>query len=81
MEFQQLSILVTKISERRLLVLFMDGLMDPLRGWIKALNSKILREAIKKYRDMDQGTINNKAPFQEPTKPKDPTNPPFQRET
>lgn len=52
-EFQRLSVLVTDISQRRLMVLFMDGLADPLRGWIKALNPLTLQEAIKKARGME----------------------------
>lgn len=31
-DFQRLLVLVTDISERRLIVPFMDGLLDPLRG-------------------------------------------------
>lgn len=71
MEFQCLAVLVTNISKRRLIVLFMDGLMDPLRGWIKDLNPRTLQEAIKKSRDMDQGTIKNKTSFKELRKPKE----------
>ena len=56
LEFQKLAVLVTDVSERRILVLFMDGLADPLRGWIKALNPPTLQEAIKKARDMDSSS-------------------------
>ena len=52
--------LVTDVSERRILVLFMDGLADPLRGWIKALNPPTLQEAIKKARDMDSSSASKK---------------------
>ena len=37
-EFQRLAMLVTYISERRLVVLFMDGLSDLFRGWVKGHN-------------------------------------------
>lgn len=51
-EFQRLSVLVIDISERHQIVLFMDGLKEPLRGWIKGFNLCTLNEAIKKVRDM-----------------------------
>ena len=51
-EFQRLSILVTNISEKRRIVLFMDGLREPLRGWIKGFNPCTLNEAIKQVHDM-----------------------------
>ena len=34
-ELQRLVVLVTDILERRLVVLFMDALLDPLCGWVK----------------------------------------------
>lgn len=46
--FQRLSVLVTDISIKRLVVLFVDGLKDPLRGWVKSLNASTPQEAIKK---------------------------------
>ena len=47
-EFQRLSVLVTDISPRRLVVLFCDGLADPLRGWVKGHDPLTLAEATKK---------------------------------
>ena len=36
--FQQLLFMVPNISERRLVILFMEGLMEPLKDWLKAFN-------------------------------------------
>ena len=47
-EFQKLSILVTDISKRRRVVLFMDGLIEPLKGWVKGFNLATLLEVINK---------------------------------
>ena len=51
-EFHKLFVLVTDISERRRVVLFMDGLAEPLKGWVKGFNPSILSEAISKARSM-----------------------------
>ena len=47
-KFQRLSVLVTDISERRQVVLFMDELAEPLKGWVKGFNPSTLSEAISK---------------------------------
>ncbi len=52
-EFQRLSVMVSNISERRLVVLFMEGLLEPMRGWIKAFDAPTLQEAMKKARSME----------------------------
>ena len=44
--------LVTNISEMRLVVLFMDELSDPLRGWVKGHDPTTLQEATKKACDL-----------------------------
>jgi hypothetical protein len=35
-EFQRVAVVVTDISEPRLVILFTEGLTEPLRGWVKA---------------------------------------------
>jgi hypothetical protein len=35
-KFQQVAVAVTDISEPRLIMLFIEGLTEPLRGWVKA---------------------------------------------
>lgn len=44
--------LVTVISKRRLIVLFVDGLMEPQKGRVKGFNPVTLMEAIKKAHHM-----------------------------
>lgn len=51
-KIQKLSVLVTVISERRQVVLFMDGLTEPLKGWVKGFNPATLSEIINKARSM-----------------------------
>lgn len=52
-EFQRLSVMVTGITERWLVILFSEGLMEPLKGWIKAFDPPSLQEAMKKARNME----------------------------
>lgn len=52
-EFQSLSVMVSSISEKRLVVLFTKGLEEPLRGWVKAFDLPTLVDAIKKARSME----------------------------
>lgn len=59
-KFQRLSVLVTDISPRRLVVLFCDGLADPLRGWVKGHDPLTLVEATKKARDLSPSIYKGK---------------------
>lgn len=45
-EFQNLSVMVSSILEKLLVVLFTEGLEEPLRGWVKAFDPPTLAEAI-----------------------------------
>ena len=58
-EFQSLAVLVTDILERRLVVLFMDKLSDPLRGWVKGHDLATLQEATKKACDLAPSSFRN----------------------
>lgn len=58
-EFQKLSIMVMDISERKQIVLFMDGLTEPLRDWVKSFNPATLLEAIKKARSMPSSSTSS----------------------
>jgi hypothetical protein len=40
------------MSPTRLLMLFTEGLMEPLKGWVKAFKPTSLQEAIWKMRDL-----------------------------
>jgi hypothetical protein len=43
---------VTDISEPRLIMLFTEGLTEPLRGWVKAYKPHTLQDAILRTRDL-----------------------------
>jgi hypothetical protein len=51
-EFQPVAMAVTDISEPRMIMLFIEGLTDPLRGWVKAYNPPTLKDAILHTRDL-----------------------------
>jgi hypothetical protein len=51
-EFQRLAVMVQDMSPTRLMMLFIEGLMEPLKGWVKAFKPTSLQEAIWKTRDM-----------------------------
>jgi hypothetical protein len=45
-KFQRVAVAVTDISEPRLIMLFTEGLTEPLRGWVKAYRTHTLQDAI-----------------------------------
>lgn len=61
-EFERIAVMVTNISKDRLVMLFTETLSKPLQGWVKAFNSTILQDAIKKTQDMGGATPKVKAP-------------------
>ncbi|XP_059075191.1 uncharacterized protein LOC131875172 [Cryptomeria japonica] len=76
-EFEKLAILVTEISERHKIVIFIDGLSDSLKGWVKSLNPPTLQTAIKRARELEpssKGKLFNKGPSPKPEKDKQPFN-------
>jgi hypothetical protein len=44
--------MVHDISPTRLMMLFIEGLMEPLKGWVKAFNPTNLQDAIWRMRDL-----------------------------
>ena len=52
--------MVPNISERRLVVLFMERLMEPLKDWLKAFDPPSLQEAMKKVLSMEFVAPTNK---------------------
>jgi hypothetical protein len=52
-EFQKLAVMVSDISEQRLVMLFIEGLLEPLRGWVKDFKPETLQDAIVRTRDME----------------------------
>jgi hypothetical protein len=79
-EFQRVAVAVTDISEPRLVMLFTEGLTEPLRGWVKAYRPHTLQDAILRTRDLADSVPKTKT-FSKPFVPqKDRDRKPFQRE-
>jgi hypothetical protein len=51
-EFQWVAVAVTDISEPRLIMLYTEGLTEPLRGWVKAYMPPTLQDSILHTRDL-----------------------------
>jgi hypothetical protein len=51
-EFQRVAVMVPDVSQVRLIMLFTEGLMEPLRGWFKDFKPSNLQEAIWRTRDL-----------------------------
>jgi hypothetical protein len=76
-EFQRVVVAVTDISEPRLIMLFTEGVTEPLRGWVKAYQPHTLQDAILRTRDLADSAPKTK-PFTKPFVPqrdKDQKNP------
>ena len=48
--------MVQDVSQARLMMLFTEGLMEPLRGWVKAFKPANLHDVIWKTRDLGSTT-------------------------
>jgi hypothetical protein len=44
--------MVINISKTRLVMIFVEGLLEPLRGWVKAYKPTYLHDTINKACDM-----------------------------
>jgi hypothetical protein len=44
--------MVQDVSQSRLMMLFTEGLMEPLKGWVKAFKPTNLQDAIWRTRDL-----------------------------
>ena len=51
-EFQRIAVMVTHVSESRLIMLFTEALIEPLRGWVKSYRPTTLADAIRRTRDL-----------------------------
>jgi hypothetical protein len=80
-KFQWVSVAVKDISEPRLIMLFIEGLTEPLRGWVKAYKPPTLQDAILCTRDLADSVPETKN-FSKPFVPlRDQDMKPFQRES
>ena len=54
--------MVTDISESRLIMLFIEALIEPLRGWVKSYRLTTLADAINGTRDLQDAVPKNRFP-------------------
>ena len=54
--------MVTDITEPRLIMLFTEGLAEPLRGWVKAYKPVTFQDAIGRARDLQDAVPKNRFP-------------------
>jgi hypothetical protein len=52
--------MVPYVSQERLMILFKEGLVEPLKGWVKYFNPTNLHEAIYRTRDLMGSTEKTK---------------------
>jgi hypothetical protein len=55
-EFKRLVMMVQDISPTRLMMLFIEGLMEPLKGWVKAYKPTNPQDAIWRTQDLGPTT-------------------------
>jgi hypothetical protein len=79
-EFEKVVVQVTDISEHRLVMLFTEGLAEPLRGWVKAFKPTTLQDAIMKTLDMTDTVPKTKGPTKPYIPPKPQDNKSFQKD-
>ena len=79
-EFQRIAVMVTDISESRLIMLFTEALTEPLRGWIKFYRPTTLANAISRTRDLQDAVPKNRFPPRANFCIKDNERKPFQKE-
>ena len=54
--------MVTDITEPHLIMLFTEGFVEPLRGWVKAYKPATLQDAIRRARDLQDAILKNRFP-------------------
>ena len=80
LEFQRIAVMVTNISESRLIMLFKEALTKPLWGWVKSYRPTTLEDAIIRTRDLEDGLPKNRFPPRTNFPIKDKDRKPFQTE-
>ena len=61
-----MDVMVTDISESRLILLFIEGLAEPLKGLVKAYRPTTQQEAVSKTRDLHDAISRTKYPPSHP---------------
>lgn len=54
--------MVSDISDARLIILFVDGLTNPLHGWVRAYNPTTLQDVVTRTRDIYDVVLKYKLP-------------------
>ena len=65
-EFQRLAVMVIDISKARLILLFTEGLVEPLKGLVKAYRPTTMQEAVSINRDLQDAIPRTKYPPRPP---------------
>ena len=53
-------VMVTNVSESRLVMLFIKALMEPLRGWVKSYKPSTLQDSISRNQDVQDSVPKNR---------------------
>ena len=69
-EFQIITLIVPDVLESRLMMLFSEGIIDPLCGWVKAFNATNLQDEIWKTTDLAGASQKHKFTPRPPIVPK-----------
>ena len=79
-EFQRIVVIVTNVSESRLIMLFSEALTEPLQWWVKAYKPSTLQDVINRARDLQDSVPKNRFPLKTNFPVKDKDRKPFQQE-
>ena len=67
-EFQRVAVMVTDITGPQLIMLFTEGLVEPLRGWVRAYKPATLQDTIGRAKDLQDAVLKTRFP-RKPTFP------------
>ena len=62
-EFLRLSVMVPDLSSTRMIYMFIDGLTQPLRGFVRSTRPATLHDVVGRTRDLQDALPRTKAPF------------------
>ena len=79
-DFHRITIMVTDISESRLITFFIEALTEPLQGWVKSYRPTTLAYSIRWTRDLQDVVPKNRFPPRTNFPIKDKERKPFQKE-
>jgi len=59
-EFRRVAVMVPDLKESMFLMMYIEGFIEPLHGWVKAFNLNTLRDVIERTRDLEGVAYKNK---------------------